>query len=100
MQTRASLGLPEAVILDGRDADNMVISDESGLWEGMLKPGDPVSEGDPVGRLWFPDTPARPPEPLRAPRDGIVAVVRAIPIVEAGDSVFVLGQPIPASALA
>jgi len=100
VQTRASLGLPEAVILDGRDDDNMVITEETGIWEGMLEPGDPVGEGDPVGRLWFPDTPSRSPEFLRAPRDGVVAVVRAIPVAEAGDSVFVLGQPIPASALA
>jgi predicted deacylase len=99
VQTRASLGLPDAVILDGRDFDNMVITDEPGLFEGMLEPGDPVKEGDPVGRLWFPDTPSRPPNVLRSPRDGVLAVIRAIPVAEAGDSVFVLGQPIEAAAL-
>jgi hypothetical protein len=36
---------------------------------------------------------------LRAPLDGVVAVVRAIPVTEAGDSVFVTGQPIEAAAL-
>jgi len=36
---------------------------------------------------------------LRAPLDGVLAVIRAIPVAEAGDSVFVLGQPIEASAL-
>jgi predicted deacylase len=88
-----------ATILDGRDPANYVIADESGLWEGLLEPGEPVRAGDPVGRLWFPDRLDRGPELLRAPLDGVVAVVRAIPVTEAGDSVFVLGQPIDASAL-
>ena len=93
--TRASLGLPDAVIIDGRDGDNMVITEETGFWEGILEPGEPVKEGEPVGRLWFPDTPGRPPTVMRAPRDGIVVVTRAIPVAEAGDSVFVLGQRCP-----
>jgi predicted deacylase len=86
-------------ILDGRDPANYVIADESGLWEGLLEPGAEVKAGDPVGRLWFPDRIDRAPEILRAPLDGVVAVVRAITVTEAGDSVFVLGQPIEASAL-
>ena len=86
-------------ILDGRDPTNYVIADESGLWEGLLEPGAEVKAGDPVGRLWFPDRIDRAPAVLRAPLDGVVAVVRAIPVTEAGDSVFVTGQPIEASAL-
>jgi len=99
VQTRASLGLPEAVIIDGRDADNMVITEEPGIFEGVLEPGEKVREGDTVGRIWFPDTPSRPPNDLRAPRDGVLAVIRAIPVAEAGDSVFVLGQPIEAASI-
>jgi predicted deacylase len=86
-------------ILDGRDPTNYVIADESGLWEGLLEPGAEVKAGDPVGRLWFPDRIDRAPAILRAPLDGVLAVVRAIPVTEAGDSVFVTGQPIEASAL-
>jgi predicted deacylase len=86
-------------ILDGRDPTNYVIAEESGLWEGLLEPGAEVKAGDPVGRLWFPYRIDRGPEILRAPLDGVVAVVRAIPVTEAGDSVFVTGQPIEASAL-
>jgi predicted deacylase len=86
-------------ILDGRDPTNYVIADESGLWEGLLEPGAEVKTGDPVGRLWFPDRIDRAPAILRAPLDGVLAVVRAIPVTEAGDSVFVTGQPIEASAL-
>jgi N-alpha-acetyl-L-2,4-diaminobutyrate deacetylase len=88
-----------ATILDGRDPTNYVIADEAGLWEGLLEPGAEVKAGDPVGRLWFPDRLDRGPAILRAPLDGVVAVVRAIPVTEAGDSVFVTGQPIEAAAL-
>jgi N-alpha-acetyl-L-2,4-diaminobutyrate deacetylase len=89
-----------ATILDGRDATNYVIAEEDGIFEGLLEPGDAVSAGDPVGRLWFPDRIDRAPTVLRAPLDGVLAVIRAIPATEAGDSVFVTGQPIDASALA
>jgi N-alpha-acetyl-L-2,4-diaminobutyrate deacetylase len=88
-----------ATILDGRDPANYVITEEAGLFEGLLEPGASVSAGDPVGRMWFPDRLDRAPTVLRAPLDGVLAVVRAIPVTEAGDSVFVLGQPIEPSAL-
>ena len=77
-----------------------MIAEEDGIFEGMLEPGAAVKEGDPVGRLWFPDRLDRAPTLLRAPLDGVVAVIRAIPATEAGDSVFVTGQPIDPSELA
>jgi predicted deacylase len=97
--TRASLGLPEAVIIDGRDATNYVIAEEAGLFEGLKEPGEDVSGGEPVGRLWFPDQLDRDPALLVAPRDGIVASVRAVPVTDAGNSVFTIGQPIAKEAL-
>ena len=99
VQTRESLGKPPAVIIDGRDPANYVIADERGLWEGLIEPGTAVRTGDPVGRLWFPDAPSRPPEVIAAPLDGVLTVIRAIPPTEPGDSVFTLGQPIEAVAL-
>lgn len=99
VQTRASLGLEPAVILDGRDPANIVLSPEDGLFEALLEPGDAVEAGQPVGRLWFVDTPGRPPLELEAPLGGYVAVTKAIPVVEQGDCVFVLGQPIDRTAL-
>jgi N-alpha-acetyl-L-2,4-diaminobutyrate deacetylase len=99
VESRASLGLPDAVILDGRDPTNYVITEEGGLFEGLTEPGQSVAAGEPVGRLWFPDTPARDPILLEAPLDGVVAAIRAIPVTEPGNSVFTLGQPIEASAL-
>jgi predicted deacylase len=47
VQTRASLGLPPAAILDGRDPANIVVAPEDGLFEALLEPGDPVSAGSP-----------------------------------------------------
>ena len=71
-----------------------------GHLRGPDRAGQPPSRaGDPVGRLWFPDRPDRGPVDPAAPLDGVVAVIRAIPVTEAGDSVFVTGQPIEAAAL-
>jgi predicted deacylase len=90
---------PPAVILDGRDQRNYVNVEEDGIFEGLVEPGTAVRADDAVGRLWFPDQIDREPTVLRAPLDGVVACIRAIPVTEAGDSAFVLGQPIEASAL-
>ncbi len=99
VQTRESLGLPSAVIIDGRNPENYVNTDEPGFWENLLEPGDSVKAGDPVGRLWFPDRPNRSPRTFTAPRDGLLVVARAMTPTLAGDSVFVLGQPTDAAAL-
>ncbi len=99
VQTRASLGLPPAVILDGRNPATIVVSPEDGMFEGILEPGDPVAAGEPVGRLWFIDRPDRPAELLLSPVDGFVVVTKAIPVTEQGDSVFVVGTPIDRAAL-
>lgn len=98
-QTRASLGLPPAVILDGRDPANIVLAPEDGLFEALLEPGDPVEAGQVVGRLWFIDRPDRPPVEIAAPLGGYVVATKAIPVTEQGDCVLVLGQPIDRAAL-
>lgn len=90
---------PPATILDGRDPANYVIAEEDAIWEGMLEPGTAVRAGEPVGRLWFPERIDRPPTVLCAPLDGVLACVRSIPITEAGDNVFVTGQPIDPATL-
>ena len=94
VETRASLGLEAATILDGRDPATIVLSPETGLLEALHEPGDPVSAGEPIGRLWFFDRPRQPPIVIEAPLDGVVAATKAIPVTEQGDCAFVLGQPI------
>ncbi|TXG87168.1 MAG: hypothetical protein E6R14_01820 [Thermomicrobiales bacterium] len=99
VQSRQSLGLPPAVIIDGRDPVNYVNTDEPGFWENLLEPGEHVKAGDPVGRLWFPEQPERGARVFTAPVDGILVVARATTPTLAGDSIFVLGQPIDADSL-
>jgi len=94
VQTRESLGRPAAVILDGRNPENYVNTDVTGFWEALHEAGTTLRKGDPVGRIWFPDQPARDPHVFTAPLDGVLVVVRATTPTYAGDSVFVLGQPI------
>src|SRR5258708_25345533 len=67
-QTRAGRGLPDAIILDGRDPANYVIAEETGLLEGLHEPGPSLASGDPLARLSFPRQPRRMPTVLRAPR--------------------------------
>jgi N-alpha-acetyl-L-2,4-diaminobutyrate deacetylase len=98
--TRASLGLPPAVILDGRDPRNYVAAPEAGLFESFVDAGEVVAPDQPIGAIHFMERPDRAPEVLTAPLDGVVAALRAITATEQGDNVIVLGQPIEASALA
>jgi len=90
---------PPAVILDGRDPANYVICEQDGIFEGLLEPGAEVRAGDPVARLWDPDRLDRAPTVIEAPLDGVLACIRSIPVVEAGDAAFTLGQPIDAAAV-
>ena len=91
VETRADLGLPDPVVLDGRDPANYLLAPESGLWETLVDPGEPVAKGQPVGRIHFMERPEREPITLTAPAEGVVAVVRAIVPTEQGDNVFVMG---------
>ena len=99
VETRASLGVPDAVIIDGRDPANYMFAPESGLWETMVDPGERVDVGQPVGRIHFLERPDREPELIEAPLTGVVAGVRAISTTVQGDNVAVLGQSIDRGAL-
>ena len=78
-----------------------MIAEEAGPLRGAASSrARPSRAGDPVGRLWFPDTPGPRAGGARARRStASLAVIRAIPVTEPGDSVFSLGQPIEAEAL-
>ncbi len=99
VETRASLGLPEAVILDGRDPANYAFAPVSGIFETLVDPGDPVEAGQLVGRIYSLELPEAEPTAILAPRDGVTACVRAISVTEQGDNVVVVGQPISREAL-
>lgn len=94
VQTRASLGLPDAIILDARNPANYLMAPESGLWESLVDPGDSVEAGQPVGAIHFMERLDRSPEIITVPLDGVVVKIRAISVTEQGDNVVGLGQPI------
>jgi predicted deacylase len=100
VETRASLGLPDAIILDARNPANYVMAPESGLWESLVDPGESVDSGQPIGAIHFLERLDRPPEIITAPLSGVVVKIRAISVTEQGDNIVGLGQPIDARELA
>ncbi len=99
VETRSSLGLPEAVLLDGRDERGYVFAPESGLWETLVDPGDAVVSGQPVGRMHFIERPDRPPETVEAPIDGTIVSVRALVSTEQGHNVVVVAPALDRASL-
>lgn len=98
-ETRESMGLTPAVILDGRDPANYIPTPVSGLFEALVDPGDAVREGQPVARIYSREEPERAAVVVRSPLDGVTAAVRAISNAGQGDVVVVLGQPIEREAI-
>jgi N-alpha-acetyl-L-2,4-diaminobutyrate deacetylase len=92
--TRASRGLPDAVILDSRNPVNYVWAPTSGILETLVDVGETVTAGQTVGRLYSLEHPEHEPESIDAPLDGVVVGIRAISWTEQGDNTFVFGQPI------
>ena len=98
VQTRASLGLPPAVILDGRNPATIVVSPEDGLFEALLEPATPSRPAD--GRAPVVHRPPRPASRRdRGPARRLRRRDQGDPPTEQGDCVFVLGQPIERAAL-
>jgi predicted deacylase len=108
--TRASLGLPPAIIADCRFDDDDVAGLASGLFdnlkapvgglfEGLVETGCPVSEGEPIARIWSPDDPTRGAVEVVSPLNGYVLGLRALPVVEEGQGLGLVGPPIDREAL-
>lgn len=108
--TRASLGLPPAKIVDCRFDDGRVgqvgsglfdniLAPASGIFEVLVEPGNPVAEGQTVGRIWSRDDPARPPVDLLSPVTGYLMGLRTVPAVEQGQSLALIGRQIDRDAL-
>ncbi|HEY4349448.1 MAG TPA: succinylglutamate desuccinylase/aspartoacylase family protein [Gaiellaceae bacterium] len=98
-QSRVGLGLPEAIILDGRDPANYIFSPTTGIFETLVDVGETVEAGQLVGVIHSLEYPEREPEPIVAALGGVTAAVRAISWTDQGDNVLVFGQPIEAAAL-
>jgi predicted deacylase len=92
VERRASLGLPEAVILKALEAEDYLLAPESGLFETAVELGQLVERGQVVGRLHFLERPDRVPEGITALTSGIVCAIRAIATTQQGDCLVVIGQ--------
>ena len=93
VETRASLGLPEPMILKALEVDDYLLAPESGLFETLVELGQAVEVGQVVGGLHFVERPDRAPSEIAAKTSGIVCTVRAIAPTQQGDCVIVIGQP-------
>jgi predicted deacylase len=92
VETRASRGLPEAVILKALDMRDYNLAPESGLFETLVDLGQDVTQGQLLGRLHFIERPDRAPAEVCAGSAGVVCGVRAIASTQQGDCVVVVGQ--------
>jgi N-alpha-acetyl-L-2,4-diaminobutyrate deacetylase len=100
VETRASLGRPEQVILRATDLDHYLLSPATGLFETLVELGDRVEEGDTVGLIHFLADPERAPAPVIARTSGVVCVIRAIATTDEGDNVVVIGREVDRAELA
>lgn len=110
VQTRASLGLPPAKLIDcryqvRRDGvvvkglyDN-IVAPVTGLFEVMVEPGSAVREGQVLGRIWSADDPALPPAEVITPSSGYLMGIRTRPPVEKGLGLAMVGREIDRGAL-
>jgi N-alpha-acetyl-L-2,4-diaminobutyrate deacetylase len=108
--TRASLGLPPAVVYDARGADETVtelgsgLMDQmrapvSGIAEALVMPGDTVERGQPIARVWAFDELAQPPAEVLAARTGLLLGMCARAFIAQGEGFAFIGEPISREAL-
>jgi predicted deacylase len=108
--TRASLGLPPAIIVDCRFDDGNIAGLASGLmdnckapvgglFEGLVETGTAVTEGEPIARIWSSDDPTRGAVEILSPVTGYVLGLRARTVVEPGNGLALVGPPIDRAAL-
>lgn len=94
VETRQSLGLPPAILVQALEAENYLLAPESGIFEVGADLGQYVEAGETVGWIHHLERPDRAPEVLVAPKSGYVITVRAPCLTQQGDCVVVIAQPI------
>ena len=92
VETRASLALPPAIILEALNQDDYLLAPESGLLEVVADPGERVERSQVVARIHFIERPERTPIEIVANGPGIVCEMRAIAATQQGDCVGVIGR--------
>lgn len=99
VQTRESLGLPPTRWVQALDREDYRFAPESGVWETLVDLGAPVSAGQPVGLIHFLERPDREPEPVVAPKGGILLAARSPSRVGQGDCVACIAHEVDPATL-
>jgi predicted deacylase len=93
-QTRESLGLAPAKVVQSLTKKDYLLAPESGIFESTADLGSLVASGQPVGQIHFLERPDRPPEVIKAESDGYIICHRAPCLTRQGDVVATIAQPI------
>jgi N-alpha-acetyl-L-2,4-diaminobutyrate deacetylase len=89
---RESLGLPPARMMHMPDPGCFLICDDRGIFEILVDLGAHVAEGDPVGRVHFPERPEREPVVYRAGTSGTVIGRTHKALMEPGDFLALIAR--------
>ena len=93
-ETRESLGLPPAVLVQALSREDYLLAPESGVFEVALDLGAPVRRGDTVGWIHHLERPDREPEPIAAASEGVLVTMRAPCLTTQGDCVAVIAREV------
>jgi N-alpha-acetyl-L-2,4-diaminobutyrate deacetylase len=92
--TRASLGLPPAILTQALNRDDYLLAPESGIFEIAFDLGAPVKSGDTVGYIHHLERPDRPPEKVIARGSGYLITMRVPCLTQQGDCVAVIAKEV------
>ncbi len=95
-QTRASLGLPPAILTQALHREDYLLAPESGIFEIMIDLGGKVRKGQVVGCIHHLERADRAPEPVVAQSAGYLITMRAPCLTQQGDCVAVIAQRVSA----
>ena len=90
--TRDSLGLPPTRMMHMPDPGCFLICDDRGIFEIMVDLDQQVAEGEPIGRVHFPERPVREPITYRAGTSGTVIGRTHKTLMEPGDFLALIAR--------
>lgn len=93
-QSRSDLGLSPTRWIQALDAEDYIFAPESGVFESFVDVGADVSEGQPLGALYFLERPDREPTIIQANSDGIAIAHRGPTLTSQGDILFCLAHDV------
>lgn len=92
--TRASLGLPPAILTQALNRDDYLLAPESGVFEICFDLGTMIQRGETVGFIHYLERPDRAPEPIIARSSGFLITTRVPCLTQQGDCVAVIAKQV------